>query len=243
MKISVRASHYTNEQISPNLRGYATIKFDDEYVLEAVKIMENPNNNQLFVSLPSIQVRAKDENGSYIKNEDGEYKKTFKEIFHPITAEARLALNSAVLNSYENSGEGNSVFTDVTFGDEKFTPTKAYMNKSNIKNLTGIGSLIFSDSFVLENVQVKSGKSGEYFDSPKRKVKSRDKNSESEYEYVEFFHPITKETYNQMSEFILNALEESRTNQSVFSDDTYTQLYSQDDDDELDLTNQSGRSR
>lgn len=39
MKISVRTTHYTNDN-SPQLRGYATVKFDDSYVLESVKIME-----------------------------------------------------------------------------------------------------------------------------------------------------------------------------------------------------------
>ena len=36
MKISVRTTHYTNDN-SPQLRGYATVKFDDSYVLESVK--------------------------------------------------------------------------------------------------------------------------------------------------------------------------------------------------------------
>ena len=51
MKISVRATHYTNDN-SPQLRGYATVKFDDSYVLESVKIMERQDSNEIFIALP-----------------------------------------------------------------------------------------------------------------------------------------------------------------------------------------------
>ena len=48
MKISVRTTHYTNDN-SPQLRGYATVKFDDSYVLESVKIMERQDSNEIFI--------------------------------------------------------------------------------------------------------------------------------------------------------------------------------------------------
>ena len=51
MKISVRTTHYTNDN-SPQLRGYATVKFDDSYVLESVKIMERQDSNEIFIALP-----------------------------------------------------------------------------------------------------------------------------------------------------------------------------------------------
>ena len=59
MKISVRTTHYTNDN-SPQLRGYATVKFDDSYVLESVKIMERQDSNEIFIALPSLMVRTKD---------------------------------------------------------------------------------------------------------------------------------------------------------------------------------------
>ena len=97
MKISVRTTHYTNDN-SPQLRGYATVKFDDSYVLESVKIMERQDSNEIFIALPSLMVRTKDQNGNYVINDKGEYVKEFKEVFHPITAESRKVLNSAIMD-------------------------------------------------------------------------------------------------------------------------------------------------
>lgn len=99
MKISVRTTHYTNDN-SPQLRGYATVKFDDSYVLESVKIMERQDSNEIFIALPSLMVRTKDQNGNYVINDNGEYVKEFKEVFHPITAESRKVLNSAIMDSF-----------------------------------------------------------------------------------------------------------------------------------------------
>ena len=171
MKISVRTTHYTNDN-SPQLRGYATVKFDDSYVLESVKIMERQDSNEIFIALPSLMVRTKDQNGNYVINDKGEYVKEFKEVFHPITAESRKVLNSAIMDSFsKNDGK----YTTVEFGNDRFQPTLARIFESSVKDIEGVGSVIFSDSFVLENVQVRNGKSGEYFDSPKRKVRNEKK--------------------------------------------------------------------
>lgn len=106
MKISVRTTHYTNDN-SPQLRGYATVKFDDSYVLESVKIMERQDSNEIFIALPSLMVRTKDQNGNYVINDKGEYVKEFKEVFHPITAESRKVLNSAIMDSF-NRNDGKT---------------------------------------------------------------------------------------------------------------------------------------
>ena len=150
MKISVRTTHYTNDN-SPQLRGYATVKFDDSYVLESVKIMERQDSNEIFIALPSLMVRTKDQNGNYVINDKGEYLKEFNEVFHPITAESRKVLNSAIMDSFsKNDGK----YTTVEFGNDRFQPTLARIFESSVKDIEGVGSVIFSDSFVLENVQV-----------------------------------------------------------------------------------------
>ncbi len=66
-----------------NLRAYASITLDDEYVVHGLKVMDSENG--LWVSMPAS------------KNKRGE----FKDIFHPITREAREALITAVINAYE----------------------------------------------------------------------------------------------------------------------------------------------
>lgn len=124
MKISVRTTHYTNDN-SPQLRGYATVKFDDSYVLESVKIMERQDSNEIFIALPSLMVRTKDQNGNYVINDKGEYVKEFKEVFHPVKAETYNELRDSVvnglnytrnmkrMNSYDNS-RGQDEVLDMT---------------------------------------------------------------------------------------------------------------------------------
>ena len=96
-----------------------------------------------------------------------------------------------------------------------------------------MSSVIFSDSFALENVQVKDGKNGEYFDSPKRKVRTDKK--QSGYEYAEYFHPITAEAYNELRNSIVDSLNAQRANNR----NAAMQNVVQQQDDVLDMTGQN----
>lgn len=66
-----------------NLRAYATVTLDNAYVVHGLKILEGESG--LWVSMPAS------------RNKKGE----FKDIFHPISSEAREALIRAVLGAYE----------------------------------------------------------------------------------------------------------------------------------------------
>jgi len=65
-----------------NLRGFASVTFDNAYVVHGLKILEGDQG--LWVSMPSS------------KNRRGE----FKDVFHPINREARETLVNAVLKAY-----------------------------------------------------------------------------------------------------------------------------------------------
>ncbi len=71
-----------------NLRAYATVTLDDQYVIHGVKVLEGEAG--LWVSMPAS------------KNKKGEY----KDIFHPISKEAREALVNAVIEAYQNKAAG-----------------------------------------------------------------------------------------------------------------------------------------
>ena len=64
------------------VKGIASITIDDSFVVRDIKILEGQNG--LFVAMPSR------------KCPDG----TYKDIAHPITAEAREIIQKAVLNEY-----------------------------------------------------------------------------------------------------------------------------------------------
>lgn len=67
-----------------NLRAYAAITVDDAYVVHGLRVLEGEAG--LWVGMPAS------------KNKRGE----FKDIFHPITKEAREVLVNSVISKYED---------------------------------------------------------------------------------------------------------------------------------------------
>jgi len=68
------------------LRGFASVTFDDEFVVHDIRIVEGQNG--LFVAMPGR------------KMPDG----TFRDVCHPITSEMRETLTEAVLGEYGGKG-------------------------------------------------------------------------------------------------------------------------------------------
>lgn len=68
------------------VKGIASITIDNSFVIHDIKILESQKG--LFVSMPSRRTP----NGDY------------RDIAHPITAEAREIIHKAVLNEYEREG-------------------------------------------------------------------------------------------------------------------------------------------
>ncbi|WP_456474707.1 SpoVG family protein [Candidatus Pyrohabitans sp.] len=68
---------------SGNLKAYASVTFDNSYVVHGLRVMDGEKG--LWVSMPAT------------RNKRGE----FKDVFHPISREARDVLVSAVLDAYE----------------------------------------------------------------------------------------------------------------------------------------------
>ncbi len=85
MKITdVRVRKITTEG---KLRAYATITFDDEFVIHNLKVIEGKSG--LFVAMPSRKTKT------------GE----FKDVAHPINSEFRSILQEEILNAYETAEE------------------------------------------------------------------------------------------------------------------------------------------
>lgn len=66
------------------MKAVVSVTFDNEFVVHDIKIIESQNG--LFMAMPSR------------KTPDGE----FRDIAHPINAQAREKLQSAILANYEN---------------------------------------------------------------------------------------------------------------------------------------------
>ena len=69
------------------LKAYATVTFDDCFVLHNVKLIEGEKG--IFVAMPSRRTKT----GAY------------KDIAHPITPEFRSALQEKILSAYETCAE------------------------------------------------------------------------------------------------------------------------------------------
>ena len=67
------------------MKAVVSVTFENEFVVHDIKIIESQNG--LFIAMPSR------------KTPDGE----FRDIAHPINAEAREKLQTAILESYKNS--------------------------------------------------------------------------------------------------------------------------------------------
>ncbi|MCR5479896.1 MAG: SpoVG family protein [Ruminococcus sp.] len=185
MKISINTRHVDIKD-NPHIKGYATLKFDDKYVLEAVKIVENKETQELFVALPSIPVDPEKNNGV-----------ERKEIFHPITEGGRIGLSKAVLKQFADAEKDGKSYT-YDIGDKmSFEPSATAKNfrsaHNNGNNAVAFGSVKFGNDYVCDYVSIKNKIDGTdvYIDTPNRKVK--DPEHEGEMKYAPYFHPITTE--------------------------------------------------
>ena len=83
--------------IEGKMKAVVSVTLDNQFVIHDIKIIESQNG--LFIAMPSR------------KTPDGE----FKDIAHPINAETREMLQTAILEKYENTSNenasGEQVFT------------------------------------------------------------------------------------------------------------------------------------
>lgn len=73
-------------QDSGRLKAYATMVFDDAFIIRDLKIIEGDNG--LFVSMPSR------------RRKDG-----FRDIVHPLNSETRQTVEEAIIEEFKKSAE------------------------------------------------------------------------------------------------------------------------------------------
>ena len=99
------------EREDENIKGFATVWYGD-FALEKIKIKESENG--LYLSLPSYSRQVKDKDGNKLVDDKGNNVLEYKDVFHPITAEAHSKLKDAVLTDYNNKTN----IIDLTDEDE-----------------------------------------------------------------------------------------------------------------------------
>lgn len=81
---------YTAREQSGRLKAYATIVFDNSFIVRDLKVIEGDKG--LFVSMPSR------------RRKDG----SFRDIAHPLNAEMRQHIEESVVNEYKNTDHSAS---------------------------------------------------------------------------------------------------------------------------------------
>ena len=84
------------EKEDSKMRGIATVKIDDCFVVHDIRILEGENG--LFIAMPSKKTPA------------GEY----RDVAHPIDKETRALFEDAVLSEYKNALENAAEDTEET---------------------------------------------------------------------------------------------------------------------------------
>lgn len=92
----VRVRRITSEG---KLRAYATITFDNQFVIHNLKVIEGKSG--LFVAMPSRKTKS------------GE----FKDVAHPINSEFRLKMQQAILAAYEKAPPASQESQDEEAGN------------------------------------------------------------------------------------------------------------------------------
>lgn len=78
------------------LRAYATVTFDDEFVVKDIKITETEKG--LVMSMPRRKIKLKED----VDENDPEIRaRLYKDIAHPINSSAREKIEKAVFKKYE----------------------------------------------------------------------------------------------------------------------------------------------
>ncbi len=83
------------ERENNHIRGIASVKIDDCFVVHGIRILEG--NNGLFIAMPSKPRKY--------KNEEGEEVVGYFDIAHPINQETRQLFENAIIEAYNNLKE------------------------------------------------------------------------------------------------------------------------------------------
>lgn len=194
MKYEVNVSEVKNPK--GNLRGFASVVFDDSFKVSNITIMEN-KEGKMYISMP------------YYSNSNDEEN---KDICHPITKEFRQELEDSIIQSFEDfrqTGERKHLIGD---GEQEMSfKVSVTPFEREGRNICGLARIYFDDCFLINNVSLLQGKNGVFISMPSYKTKQIDGNGRNVYKDVCF--PITKEFREKLNSVIMQGFEQAKKNQ------------------------------
>lgn len=169
------------KESATNLKGFATAVFGDSFKVTNIAILENKEDQSLFISMPRYRSEGKGESGAEYKN-----------ICNPITKEFRDMLYGAIMAAFQAKN-----FEEITFNDPEYTEGKLDFNvqvtpfQREGSNVRGLARVYLGQEFVVNHIAIIQGKNGEFIAMPNYKTKRVLEGNKPEYQDI--CYPITKE--------------------------------------------------
>lgn len=202
MKYSIKVNEVRNG--SENLKGLATLVLGDSFKMGNIAIMNDPNKNQLFVSMPSYKTNKVDEQG----------KDVYRDIFNPTTAEFRKELYDNILNAFNELQEhqaGNSYRVNINEKDTtmpEFSVRVTPFEKEN-SNIKALASIHIENCLAVNNITVNESKEGKlYVSMPSYKSKQLDDQGKAVYKDI--CNPVTGKFHDKLYNAILDGYDQAK---------------------------------
>ena len=162
-----------------NVKALASVVINGELAVRGIKVMEGENG--VFVAMPSKKVGGE-----------------FTDIAFPVTAEAREALNNAVLDSYNKllASPDKTLRNELPPAERSNSSIKVSLKEVvNDSNILASGQMTINDSFVVKDVKVMNSEKGAFVSMPSYQTNSG--------EYSQYSFPITKEMREKVDKAVM----------------------------------------
>lgn len=184
-----------------NIRGFASVVFEDSFKVTGIAVMERSDNGELFVAMPRYK-SSTDDSG-------------YRDICNPITKDFREELYGNILAAYDNLiNEGTKRYTvgEPKDGELDFS-VRVYPFEREGSSIRGLGSIVIGDSFAVGNISILNGKKGLFVSMPSRLQKGRKEGDNPKYTDICF--PVTAECRKAVYDGLLKAYEQELTKMQV----------------------------
>lgn len=180
-KTSFDVSSISKIENGSNLKAIANVVVNGELAVRGVKIVEGENG--AFVAMPSKKMG-----------------RDYADVAFPITAEARTALNNAVLKSYEQlkGSPEKTLKTEVPAAEQSKSSVNVQLRPVDSNSLKAAGQVTIDGCFVVKDVKVMTGSENKPFVSmPSYQTQTGD--------YAQYALPITKDFHEKLSNAVLRS--------------------------------------
>lgn len=184
-----------------NIRGFASVVFEDSFKVTGIAVMERSDNGELFVAMPRYK-SSTDDSG-------------YRDICNPITKDFREELYGNILEAFDNLiNEGTKRYTvgEPKDGELDFS-VRVHPFEREGSSIRGLGSIVIGDSFAVGNISILNGKKGLFVSMPSRMQKGRKEGDNPKYTDICF--PVTAECRKAVYDGLLKAYEQELTKLQV----------------------------